>query len=96
MQGSLGERIAAFFLGGHPRLKLEEVVHNPGDRFRLQTDATGVVHLQIGGQGRWGWGLTFVVLCCAVPAVLASQAREGAGMERAGREAGRRGVQRMG
>lgn len=27
---------AAFFLGGRPRLKVEEVVYTPGDRFRLQ------------------------------------------------------------
>ncbi|KAJ9510479.1 hypothetical protein QJQ45_015945 [Haematococcus lacustris] len=47
MQGSTGERIAAFFVGGNPRLKLEEVVHSPGDRFRLQTVSGGVVHLQL-------------------------------------------------
>lgn len=35
-------------MGGAPRLKLEEVVHTPADRFRLQTVASGLVHLQIG------------------------------------------------
>lgn len=44
----MGERIAGFFLGGNPRLKLEEVIHTPGDRFRLQTNTSGIVHLQIG------------------------------------------------
>lgn len=28
--------VAAYFIGGAPRLKLEEVVHSPADRFRLQ------------------------------------------------------------
>ncbi|KAJ9508679.1 hypothetical protein QJQ45_027970 [Haematococcus lacustris] len=46
-KGSTGERIAAFFVGGNPRLRLEEVVHSPGDRFRLQTVSGGVVHLQL-------------------------------------------------
>lgn len=48
MQGSTGERISAFFLGGQPRLKLEEVVYTPGDRFRLQTTTAGVLHLRLG------------------------------------------------
>lgn len=47
-QGSLGERLAAFFLGGNPRLKYEELIHTPGDRFRLNTVASGVVQLQLG------------------------------------------------
>lgn len=28
--------LAALFLGGHPRLRVEEVVYTPGNRFRLQ------------------------------------------------------------
>lgn len=32
----LSSSLAAFFLGGHPRLKVEEVVYTPGNRFRLQ------------------------------------------------------------
>mmetsp|Transcript_1899 Transcript_1899/g.2952 ORF Transcript_1899/g.2952 Transcript_1899/m.2952 type:complete len:176 (+) Transcript_1899:141-668(+) len=47
-EGSVGERIAAFFVGGHPRLKLEEVVYTPGDRFRLQTTTAGMLHLKLG------------------------------------------------
>eukprot|EP00959_Pyramimonas_sp_CCMP1952_P301329 6304511-Pyramimonas_sp.AAC.2 len=39
LEGSFLERVSAFFIGGSPRLKLEEVVHTPGDRFRLQVRA---------------------------------------------------------
>ena len=49
-QGSSLERITAFFVGGAPRLRMEEVVHTPGDRFRLQTTAGGAVHLRLGGR----------------------------------------------
>lgn len=49
-QGSVGERIAQFFVGGAPRLRVEEVIYSPGDRFRLQTVSGGVVHLQLGEQ----------------------------------------------
>jgi len=48
LEGSLLERVSAFFIGGSPRLKLEEVVHTPGDRFRLQTVSGGVIHLELG------------------------------------------------
>lgn len=48
MQGSLGERVTSFFIGGAPCLQVEEVVYSPGDRFRLQTVSGGVVHLQLG------------------------------------------------
>jgi len=47
-QGSLGERITSFFVGGAPRLRVEEVIYSPGDRFRLQTVSGGVVHVQLG------------------------------------------------
>ncbi|KAF6264686.1 hypothetical protein COO60DRAFT_1634287 [Scenedesmus sp. NREL 46B-D3] len=47
-EGSVGERIAAYFVGGAPRLRVEEVVFSPGDRFRLQTVAGGIVHLHLG------------------------------------------------
>ena len=46
-EGSAGERFSAFFLGGHPRLKAEEVIHTPGDRFRLSTSTSGIVHLEL-------------------------------------------------
>lgn len=48
MQGSVGEQIAQFFVGGAPRLRVEEVIYSPGDRYRLQTVSGGVVHLQLG------------------------------------------------
>ena len=32
---------ASFFVGGNPRLKMEEVIHTPGDRFRLHTTSSG-------------------------------------------------------
>jgi hypothetical protein len=51
-QGSALQRVAAFFVGGAPRLRMEEVVHSPGDRFRLQTVAGGMVHLRLGGGPR--------------------------------------------
>jgi len=47
-EGSSEERFSAYFIGGAPRLKLEEVVHTPGDRFRLQTNAGGVIHMELG------------------------------------------------
>jgi hypothetical protein len=50
-QGTLLERAASFFVGGAPRLRMEEVVHTPGDRFRLQTQAGGVAHLRLGAAG---------------------------------------------
>lgn len=40
----------SFFVGGAPRLRMEEVIYTPGDRFRLQTVAKGVIHLQLGMQ----------------------------------------------
>ena len=39
---------AAFFLGGVPVLKHKELVASPVDRFRLQTEPSGVVQINIG------------------------------------------------
>mmetsp|Transcript_13953 Transcript_13953/g.44311 ORF Transcript_13953/g.44311 Transcript_13953/m.44311 type:complete len:177 (-) Transcript_13953:1787-2317(-) len=47
LDGSTSERVAAFFVGGSPKLKMEEVVYSPADRFRLTTHAAGVVHVQL-------------------------------------------------
>ena len=47
-EGSGIEKLTAFFVGGRPRLKFEEGIHSPGDRFRLQTRAAGVIKLQLG------------------------------------------------
>ena len=38
-QGNVGERMSAHFVGGGPKLKLEEVVYTQGDRFRLQVSS---------------------------------------------------------
>ena len=38
----------AFFLGGVPVLKHKELVASPVDRFRLQTEPSGVVQINIG------------------------------------------------
>mmetsp|Transcript_28035 Transcript_28035/g.72120 ORF Transcript_28035/g.72120 Transcript_28035/m.72120 type:complete len:178 (+) Transcript_28035:349-882(+) len=46
-QGTAGDRFSAYFIGGAPRLKVEEVIFTAGDRFRLQTAATGVVHVEL-------------------------------------------------
>ena len=48
LQGSAGQRFSSFFVGGNPRLKMEEVIYTPGDRFRLHTTSSGTVHLQLG------------------------------------------------
>ena len=39
---------AAFFLGGVPTLKHKEVIASPTDRFRLQTEPSGEVHIRLG------------------------------------------------
>ena len=38
---------AAFFLGGAPRLKHKEVISSSADRFRLQTEPAGDLHLRL-------------------------------------------------
>ena len=47
-EGTPLEKLQAFYIGGKPRLKYEEVIHSPGDRFRLATRAAGVIKLQLG------------------------------------------------
>jgi len=46
--GTLREQISTFFLGGTPRLKHTEIVTSPADRFRLHTQPSGEVQLQLG------------------------------------------------
>uniref|UniRef100_A0A7S0F771 B9 domain-containing protein 2 n=1 Tax=Phaeocystis antarctica TaxID=33657 RepID=A0A7S0F771_9EUKA len=46
--GSMREQISTFFLGGVPTLKHKEVITQPIDRFRLQTEPSGDVHLTLG------------------------------------------------
>ena len=45
-EGTAMEKITAFFVGGAPRLKHEDIVYSPGDRYRLMTRSTGLVHVQ--------------------------------------------------
>ncbi|KAJ3073505.1 B9 domain-containing protein 2 [Podochytrium sp. JEL0797] len=45
--GSFADQVWAFFLGATPQLKSLDLIHNPSDRFRLQTIAMGKVHLQL-------------------------------------------------
>ena len=46
-EGTKGEQLSSFFVGGAPRLKLEEVCYNGGDRYRLQTKSSGLVVLKL-------------------------------------------------
>ena len=39
--------VSGFFLGGAPRLKHAEIVISPADRFRLHTQPSGLVNLQL-------------------------------------------------
>ncbi|QDZ23668.1 B9 domain-containing protein [Chloropicon primus] len=44
-EGTDLQQLSSFFVGGAPRLKHEDVVYSPGDRFRLMTKSTGVIHV---------------------------------------------------
>ena len=44
--GTLAEQIKSFFIGGTPRLKIEEIVYSSSDRFRLCTVSSGIVNLR--------------------------------------------------
>jgi len=45
--GTLSERLSTFFLGGGPMLKHKQVVTASTDRYRLNTEASGEVYLQL-------------------------------------------------
>ncbi|KAJ3415805.1 B9 domain-containing protein 2 [Chytridiales sp. JEL 0842] len=45
--GTMMDQIWAYFLGATPQLKSLDLVHNPTDRFRLQTMAMGKVHVEL-------------------------------------------------
>ncbi|KAK9822147.1 hypothetical protein WJX74_010850 [Apatococcus lobatus] len=47
-EGSRKEQWAAWCCGGNPQLVMEEVVHGPEDRYRLQTVPGGTVQLRLG------------------------------------------------
>ena len=41
------DRLLSRVVGGATRLKYENIVHSPEDRFRLQTASSGLVHLDL-------------------------------------------------
>ncbi|KAE8744309.1 hypothetical protein FOCC_FOCC009032 [Frankliniella occidentalis] len=45
--GTLAEQFRQHFLGGGAQLKTPDLVHNSTDRYRLQTETMGSVHLEI-------------------------------------------------
>ncbi|GLH11916.1 hypothetical protein R5R35_011715 [Gryllus longicercus] len=45
--GSMRDQINQFFLGGGPQLKNPDVVYSGQDRYRLQTETMGVIHLEL-------------------------------------------------
>ncbi len=45
--GSMREQFSTYFLGGVPRLKHKELIATPVDRFRLQTEPSGDIHLSL-------------------------------------------------
>nr|CAD7458437.1 unnamed protein product [Timema tahoe] len=46
--GSWRDQFTQFFLGGGPQLKDPNLVYSGNDRYRLQTETMGVVHLELG------------------------------------------------
>mmetsp|Transcript_7401 Transcript_7401/g.12492 ORF Transcript_7401/g.12492 Transcript_7401/m.12492 type:complete len:123 (-) Transcript_7401:257-625(-) len=45
--GTLREQLSTFFLGGVPTLKHKEVISSSTDRYRLQTESTGDIHIRL-------------------------------------------------
>ncbi|XP_069677121.1 B9 domain-containing protein 2-like isoform X1 [Periplaneta americana] len=46
--GSLQDQFVQYFLGGGPQLKNPDLVYSGNDRYRLQTETMGTVHLELG------------------------------------------------
>ncbi|KAI8848595.1 B9 domain-containing protein 2-like protein [Chytridium lagenaria] len=46
--GTVIDQLYSFFLGATPQLKNLDIIHNPADRFRLQTVSMGKIHMEIG------------------------------------------------
>ena len=44
-EGTDLQQVTSYFVGGAPRLKHENIIYSPGDRFRLRTKSTGVIHV---------------------------------------------------
>ncbi|PSN38465.1 B9 domain-containing protein 2 [Blattella germanica] len=48
IQGTLQDQFVQYFLGGGPQLKNPDLVYSGNDRYRLQTETMGVVHIELG------------------------------------------------
>jgi hypothetical protein len=46
--GNLRDQFVQYFLGGGPQLNNPDLVYSGNDRYRLQTETMGVVHLELG------------------------------------------------
>jgi B9 domain-containing protein 2 len=42
------DQFVQYFLGGGPQLKNPDLIYSGNDRYHLQTETMGVVHLEIG------------------------------------------------
>ncbi|NWH26486.1 B9D2 protein, partial [Grus americana] len=47
-RGTWRERLSQRFVGGGPQLRNPDAAGAAADRFRLRTEAAGIVHLQLG------------------------------------------------
>lgn len=45
--GTLAEQFRQYFLGGGAQLKSPDLVHSSIDRYRLQTETMGTIHLEM-------------------------------------------------
>ena len=45
--GSVMEDLTANFIGGSPHLRNQEIVHKPNDRFRIKSENSGQVHINV-------------------------------------------------
>lgn len=45
--GTWSEQFRQYFLGGGAQLKTPDLVHNSIDRYRLQTETMGTIHLEL-------------------------------------------------
>ncbi|XP_049813233.1 B9 domain-containing protein 2 isoform X4 [Schistocerca nitens] len=48
IQGTLRDQIRQYFVGGGPQLKNIELAYCGYDRYRLQTETMGIVHMELG------------------------------------------------
>ncbi|XP_021916275.1 B9 domain-containing protein 2-like isoform X3 [Zootermopsis nevadensis] len=47
-RSTLRDQFVQYFLGGGPQLKNPDLIYSGNDRYRLQTETMGVVHLELG------------------------------------------------